>query len=506
MTTAIKTYSAKRLERAICARSFPEFLRRVRIQEPPSPSIPGSGGVIPFELWPHLIELAEVLPSIGLLALLKARQDGATWLVAAYLDWLANYRAGSDWLLLSKTEIDAADFLGRVVTVHKLLPKHLSTSIVKESGLALGLANGSKMTAMASTEDAGRGHTYSGVVQDEADFHPYLAENYAAVKPTVDVGGQLIMISTVNKRKMDSLFKAILRSVPDNGWVKRFWGWRLRPGRDKEWYKRTWDAVPPSSGMSPALYMEQEYPDNEMEALAPSRAMAYFDQDALLAMQDDCREPAMKQGGLVRTWRKPVVAGKYVGFGDVSWGRAGAYCCFVLADWQTGDQVAEIYGRPEHDEYAQAIAGLTTEYNKAYFGIEANGEAGERGGLNVINKLIALGVGDRMYHHGDKWKEKEGQRGWLTTGISRPVMLGELEEAVRMRGIIPRCREAVGEMMSFIRNEKGRPEATSGAYADHVFAWAGTWQMRKYAKYSIMHHKVGKLAREDAGLQHVGVR
>ena len=231
---------------------------------------------------------------------------------------------------------------------------------------------------------------------------------------------------------------------------------------------------------------------------------AFFNVKSLEAMLGDCREPAeTKQGGLVRVWRKPVVAAKYVGFGDVCWGHAGAYSCFALADWQTGEQVAEIYGRPEHDEYALAITDLTAEYNKAYFGIEANGEGGERSGLNVVNKLIALGLGDRMYHHGEKWRSEEAHRGWLTTGVTRPVMLGELEEAVRLRGIVPRCREAVSEMMSFVRNDKGRPEAATGAYSDHVMAFAGLWQMRKHAKYSIGQHRVGRLAVEDAGQQHM---
>ena len=485
MTTLTLNITSRDVEREMCRRSFPFFLRHVRIQEPPVPGLPDSGGVIPLEPWPHLLELAEALPATLLLALLKARQDGATWLVASYLAWLGIYRKGTDGLLLSRTEPDAIDFLSRVGSVLRLLPRHLSLPVTKEASLSLTLANGSRFTAMASTEDAGRGHTYSVVVQDEADFHPYLAQNYTAIKPTIDAGGQLIMVSTVNKRRMDSLFKGILRGVPQNGWKKRFWGWRLRPGRDDAWYERTKAATPPALGMSPELYMEQEYPESEAQAMAASRALAFFDPDTLSLMLQDCREPKMLQGGLVRVWREPVVGGKYIGFGDVAWGHASAYSCFALADWQTGLQVAEIYGRPEHDEYAQAIADLTTRYNRAYFSIEANGETVERSGLNVINKLIVLGLGERMYHHSEKWKDDERQRGWLTTGVTRPVMLGELEEAVRLRGIVPMCRDAVGEMLSTIRNEKGRVEAASGAYFDHVMAWAGLWQMRKEARWSL---------------------
>lgn len=485
MTTAAKTYRASDLERAICARSFPDFLERVRIQEPATPADPSSGGILAFQRWPHLLELADALVKSRLLAVVKARQLGVTWTVAAYLSWLANYRQGVDALLLSRTEIDAADFLGRVATVQKLLPVHLASAIAHDSSLSLALRNGARLMAMASTEDAGRGHAYSIVAQDEADFHPYLAENFAAAKPTIDAGGQMVQVSTVNKRKLDSLFKGIIRGAPGNGWRKLFFPWDVRPGRDQAWYDCTKAATPPSLGMSPELYMEQEYPSSEAEALAASRAVAFFSTEALSAFLADCREPEMRQGGLIRIWRPPVVGGKYVGFGDVAWGHASAYSCFTLADWQTGEQVAEVYGRPEHDEYAKAIADETAQYNKAYFGIEANGEGGERSGLNVVNKLIALGLGRQMYHHGEAWEQNEGHRGYLTTATTRPVMLGELEEAVRLRGIVPHCRDAVSEMLSFIRNEKGRPEATPGAKADHVMSWAGLWQMRKYARYGV---------------------
>ena len=97
------------IERELCRRLFPDFLARVRIQEPPAPGVPGSGGVIPFQPWPHLMEFAQDLLRYRLIAKLKARQLGFTWEVAAYLDWLCNYYPGSDWLWLSKSEPDAAE-------------------------------------------------------------------------------------------------------------------------------------------------------------------------------------------------------------------------------------------------------------------------------------------------------------------------------------------------------------------------------------------------------------
>lgn len=207
----------------------------------------------------------------------------------------------------------------------------------------------------------------------------------------------------------------------------------------------------------------------------------FFDHESIHGMEVDCREPSeVRDGNLVRIWQKPVVAGRYVGFGDVAWGEKGAYSCFVLADWQTGAQVAEIYGRPEADENASQIAKLTKEYNRAFFSIEVNGE-----GRDVVNKLIALGLGDRMYHHGERWRDDERQRGWLTDRNTRPTMLTEWAEAIRGRGVVIRCKDALSEHLTFVRDEKGHPGPQGGCHGDHVMAWAGLWKMRGYAKYNV---------------------
>ena len=148
---------------------------------------------------------------------------------------------------------------------------------------------------------------------------------------------------------------------------------------------------------------------------------AFFLGDRLRDMLGDCRDPfEQRYGNLVRIWRPPLVAGRYVAFGDVAWGEKGSYSAVALLDWSTGEQVAEIHGRPAHDELAKCIYDLCTQYNKAYLGIEDNGE-----GRNVVKKLHDLGYGPRMYcrtpEHNDRL-----YRSWLTDGISRPVMLGDL--------------------------------------------------------------------------------
>lgn len=486
----VATITRQDVEQELCRRSFPDFLDHVSIQEPPSPLVAGSGGVIPFEKWPHLLEMAGILTSCPLDLFLKARQVGATWLVAAYLAWLCIYRQGTDGLLLSKTEDDAVDFLARVRLALQLLPAHLSESFAKPpTSLSLTLANGSRLAAMAATEDAGRGHVYSVIAQDEADFHPYLDTNYLAVKPTIDAGGQLIMLSTVNKRKMLTLFKSLFRGSPDNGWQSLFIPYSARPGRDEAWRERMRREAPVTSDLSPALYMEQEYPASVEEALAPSKVLAYFDGQVLRDMlAQDAKEPRQGLRGMLSIWRAPVVAGKYVLGADTAWGVTGSYSCASVLDWTTGEQMAELHGRLHPDEMAQECVNLHRLYNHAYMGLERAGEGQERDGESVVvvDKVVELlkscECKGRLFYH-DHDKDKPVVAGWQTDTRSRPVMLGELAEAVRNRHIVLHSRQGIGEMMSFIRNEKGRPEASEGAYDDRVMTYAVAWQMRKWARF-----------------------
>ena len=62
--------------------------------------------------------------------------------------------------------------------------------------------------------------------------------------------------------------------------------------------------------------------------------------------------------------------------------------------------------------------------------------------------------------------------GFKTTSVTRPISISGLVEAVRKKPEILNDRETILEMLSFIRNEAGRPEAESGAHDDCVMSLA----------------------------------
>ena len=459
------------LRREIAARSFQDFLQYVKVLDPP----PAGKGVVLFELWPHLLEATRALEEHQLIVWLKARQIGISWLLAAYALWTALFKPAANVVLISRGELEAIDLLGKCRFAWAQLPEWLRLPLTLDNRSELVWDSmRSRIVALPSTPGAGRSTTATLVIIDEADYHAHLADNYAAVKPTIDTSrGQLVLVSTSNPASTDSTFKSLWRGAPANGYHPLFFHWRTRPGRDDAWYEERRREAPDQ-----ALF-EKEYPNSPQEALAPAQATAFFSREALGAMLLDCRAPVEVRRGLVSVWRKPVVAARYVAFLDPCWGEKGSFACMVLMDWQTGEQMAELHGRPGRDEMAQAAYDICKEYNQAWFGGEANGE-----GRYVVEKMVELGYGPRMYWR-DADQPQPKKPGWLTDGTTRPIMLAELDEAVRNMRVRPRCKDAVGEMMSFIRNERGRPEAAQGAYSDHVMAWAGAWQMRKSVRFGV---------------------
>ena len=165
--------------------------------------------------------------------------------------------------------------------------------------------------------------------------------------------------------------------------------------------------------------------------------------------------------------------------GDCAWGEKGAYSVVTVEDYQTGETVAELYGRLSLDEVAEETVKLARLYNDAYGAVERNGE-----GAKVAAKMVELGYGARMY-----WADVESKTpinpGWQTTGQNRPELLSDLEEAVRNRSFIPRCKDEISEMLSFVRDEHGKPGPRPGTYSDHVMSRAICRRMRKHAHYIV---------------------
>ncbi|KKK85825.1 hypothetical protein LCGC14_2769370, partial [marine sediment metagenome] len=303
MTTESPTVTLEQLDREIASRSFPEFLKFVKILEPPTTI--SRGGVIPFEMWDHLTEFVGALGKERLIAVLKSRQLGFSWTLAAYALWTAQFKEGANVLAFSQGQLEATVFLGKSKFIHEHLPEHLKIPLTRDNDTTMEFSSmKSKIVALPSTEKAGRGEMATLVIWDEAEFHENLPLNYAAAKPAIDAGGQAIFCSTPLKKTPASLFKEIVRGAKAkrNGFFLVYAGWNSRKDRDQKWWDARYKEAPITEGITPDLYMEQEHHGTFEEAMAPSRVMAAFDVDALDDMQNDVKRPVETRNGVVNIY------------------------------------------------------------------------------------------------------------------------------------------------------------------------------------------------------------
>ena len=361
------------------------------------------------------------------------------------------FNEGANILLLSKGEDEAKEMLGRCRLIHRGLPDFLRIS---EGPGGVNLMSfpvmDSKIKALPATEDAGRSEAATLVICDEQDFHPYAEANYAAVKPTIDGGGQFVSVSTVDKRKQNTFFKKLWRMGSESGFKQLFLGWDKRPGRDAEWYRETQKGYPDLSKM------EQEYPNTEEEALAPSQGECYFDITAL---------KGLLEGFKIGSEYKPYVVGRrYAAYIDPAGLGADAHSLSVL-DCQTGEFVVDYTTKESLESFALSAKEILSKYRYPMLGIENNGV-----GLAMVQAMKGLGYPNEALVYQD---EKRTKIGVAMTGGLRDRILVNLSVGIRQSSLIVYSKPAIDEMFSFIKSEKGRPQAAEGTHDDRVMAMAG---------------------------------
>lgn len=436
----------------------------------------GVGGPTPFERWPHVVEMAQSFQTERLIAVLKARQLGFSWGVALW--GLYNMIGQSEYsiLMFSKGEREAKELLRKFKYIYRHLPDEIKSDryMVTDSRFELELENGSRVMAFPSTDDAGRGETASLVIQDEADFHPYMESNQLAVKPSIDAGGQHIIGSTSNKKEMVSLFKETFKAAQrgENGFAAMFFPWNVVPDRDQEWYDRTKATIPPTllSSMSPEMYMEQEYPDSVEQALSPVQADAAFDLEILRhMMQAEIREPVKTVGDHINIYQHySILGGPYSIGTDTGHGTGRDYSVSVIIDRSSGRIVADIMSNQmDPNRLADETMEMAAMYRNPIWTMEVN----EWGilVLEAAQKRFYPRIYNRNYDH----PTREVLEGWLTTHSSRKKVWGNLIEHVRTGYLSVPNHAGLSQFFDCIYNyEKDRVEAVGGRNDDYPMACA----------------------------------
>lgn len=196
---------------------------------------PNRPAAIRFEPYPYQRTLLDEWYSGGDYVMLKGRQLGFSWLVAMYMLYRAMYSGWAIGYYSRGDEESKHELSQRVEFIYNHLPPELKRPSKFIENLAT-FESGGSIRAFPGTRTAGVGYTFQLVVFDEFAMHAFGSQNFAAVLPTTQAGGQVLVMSTSNPDlgPAGPFFELWMSDSPL--WKKRFFPWDVAPGRDADWY------------------------------------------------------------------------------------------------------------------------------------------------------------------------------------------------------------------------------------------------------------------------------
>ena len=146
-----------------------------------------------------------------------------------------------------------------------------------------------------------------------------------------------------------------------------------------------------------------------------------------------------------------------------------------VLDAKTGEQVAVLQHQFDADQYTRQMYCLGNYYNNALIGIEANFDS------YPIMELQRLGYPKQYTRTAqDTYTGKTEKRfGFKTTSLTRPTIISKLIEIVREHCETINDKATLEELLTIIRNEKGRIEAPQGGHDDMMMGLAIAHHIRE---------------------------
>ena len=176
-------------------------------------------------------------------------------------------------------------------------------------------------------------------------------------------------------------------------------------------------------------------------------------------------------------WEPPESRSAYVMGVDTAEGLGhGDYSVIQVLNVGTGNQSAIWHGHIAPDLLAEEVMSVGMWYRNALCCVESNNP-----GLTTITELRHLGYPNlfRKRQLNNVNNRISQEYGWKTTRTSKPLMIDDLSSALRNNELQINDRNTVGELRTYVRNDRG--SMSGSPYDDRVMALALANQMRKYA-------------------------
>lgn len=170
--------------------------------------------------------------------------------------------------------------------------------------------------------------------------------------------------------------------------------------------------------------------------------------------------------GYIKIYKVPAFSNYAIG-GDTA-GEGSDYFTGHVLDADTGEQVAVLRHQFDEDLYTKQMYCLGKYYKDALISIEANFSTYSNMELQRL-EYPNLYVRTQMDSYTGKLEKRYG---FKTTSLTRPTILAKLVEVVREHTELLNDKETIEELLTIVRNEKGRIEAPIGGHDDLMMGLA----------------------------------
>ena len=468
---------------------------------------------IPFKLWPCQVRILPKILTALLLIILKARQLGLTWLVAAYCLWLAMTKPLQLIVIISYKEQIAWEVTARIKFMLTKLPEWLYPPLVKATSEEVifehtgGLQ--SIIQSIATTPSGAQSKTINLLVLDETCLNRYVQQIYAASKPGVDSArGRIIIISNSIKTAPGwawtrDIFTNSMKGL--NTFKRVFMPWSDHPLRSK---KLVYDEELKENicqfikeqrdGGMDDEEISEHYPASEDEAISAvlgsyfGRVLAkhtltikgntgYLHKDKFNDI-----EFVPEKRGVLEIWRYPYHMvdswdgtfweNRYAIGSDISEGLGQTYSVAYVLDRKLGEFVARMRSnRIDAAEWAKLLFDLSKYYRNA------DGPAlicPERTGAGITTCKELMNFEALVYFRmvAAKVGGPTKELGWPETQQNKHELCGDFKKWLRNTQGTVYDAILIEECSTFIRDDVGRLHAEEGKLDDCVIGAGCTIQ------------------------------
>lgn len=457
--------NAKAQEIIRCGRDPLYFINNyIKIQHP-------TKGKLPFQTWPFQDDCVRSFQENRHNVVLKARQLGLSTISSAYVTWMCLFRPDS-FILVIATKLDVAkQFIDKCKYAIEDLPDWMkSIQKIEVKAQEITTSRGSKIKAIPTSPDAGRGSAISLLVIDEAAHIRDMRSIWTGIWPTLSTGGKSIVLSTPkgNANKFAEL--CINAEAGKNKFNLIKLPWSVVPTRDEEWF------------LNETADMSKSQIAQELECALLGSGDTFIESETLEEISRNIKAPKFheERGGKLWIWEKARDGADYIISADTAKGSALDYSAFHVIDCERGECCAEYVDKLPPDEFAKVILKWAKHYNNALVCPESNTY-----GFSTIQELIRGGY-HRIYDSGQKQvnvfkaiynpkanvANPTGKLGIFTNGARRSNMLTKMEQTLRNGKIQVYSSRLLNEFNSFVWINQNKAAAEKGKNDDLVMSFA----------------------------------